>query len=84
MNMNTNNIDETVLALVKELTGDDTKSITMDENLSNVGFNSLVFIKMVVIMEDTFHFVFDDEMLDYNNYQTLQDISDYISLKIAN
>lgn len=81
--MNTNNIDEVVLALVKELMEDDRKSITMDDNLNDVGLNSLMFIKMVVTIEDTFDFIFDDEMLDYHRYQTLQDISDYIQSKVC-
>lgn len=54
----------------------------MDENLKNIGFNSLIFVKLVVSIEDTFQFTFDDEMLDYNRYKTLRDISDYIQARI--
>lgn len=80
--MKTNNINETLLILVKELIENVTEPITMDENLENIGFNSLIFVKLVVTIEDTFQFTFDDEMLDYKRYETLQDILDYIQARI--
>lgn len=80
--MKTNNVNETLLILAEELIENVTEPITMDENLENIGFNSLIFVKLVVSIEDTFQFTFDDEMLDYNRYKTLQDISDYIQARI--
>jgi acyl carrier protein len=80
--MKTNNVNETLLILAKELIENVTEPITMDENLKNIGFNSLIFVKLVVSIEDTFQFTFDDEMLDYNRYKTLRDISDYIQARI--
>ena len=80
--MKTNNVNETLLILAKELIENVTERITMDENLKNIGFNSLIFVKLVVSIEDTFQFTFDDEMLDYNRYKTLRDISDYIQARI--
>ena len=80
--MKTNTVNETLLILAKELIENVTEPITMDENLKNIGFNSLIFVKLVVSIEDTFQFTFDDEMLDYNRYKTLRDISDYIQARI--
>ena len=80
--MKTNNVNETLLILAKELIENVTEPITMDENLKNIGFNSLIFVKLVVSIEDTFQFTFDDEMLDYNRFKTLRDISDYIQARI--
>ena len=80
--MKTNNVNETLLILAEELIENVTEPITMDENLKNIGFNSLIFVKLVVSIEDTFQFTFDDEMLDYNRYKTLRDISDYIQARI--
>ena len=80
--MKTNNVNETLLILAKELIENVTEPITMDENLKNIGFNSLIFVKLVVSIEDTFQFTFDDEMFDYNRYKTLRDISDYIQARI--
>ena len=46
--MKTNNVNETLLILAKELIENVTEPITMDENLKNIGFNSLIFVKLVV------------------------------------
>ncbi len=49
--MKTNNVNETLLILAKELIENVTEPITMDENLKNIGFNSLIFVKLVVSIE---------------------------------
>jgi len=48
------------------------------KKLSDLAINSVVFIKIVVQLEDCFDFEFDDEDLDYNRFLYLSDICDYI------
>jgi acyl carrier protein len=79
--MNTQEINSVLLELAKEIITETTEPITMDQKITEIGFNSIIFIKMVVFIEDAFQFEFDDEMLNYNRYETLQNISDYIRSK---
>lgn len=82
--MKTQEINNILMELVKEIITETTEPITMDQKINEIGFNSILFIKMVVSIEDAFQFEFDDEMLNYNRYETLQNISDYIRSKKNN
>lgn len=51
--------------------------------LTNIGVNSLIFVKLVVELEDEFDITFDDEKLDYEGFANLDDLRRYIdSLKM--
>ena len=51
-------------------------------DLTNIGINSLIFVKLVVELEDEFDITFDDEKLDYKGFANLDELSRYIdSLK---
>mgnify|MGYP001635417802 CR=1 FL=1 len=56
--------------------------ITVDTLLSDLPFDSIKFIKMVVALESEFDFEFDDEKLLYTQFQTVKSLIEYVDLKL--
>lgn len=52
--------------------------ISLDTNLIEVGLNSLLFIRLVVMVEDMYGIEFMDEDLDLQKFRTLRNWTDYI------
>lgn len=49
------------------------------DNLLNLGMNSIIFIEIVVNLERKFNIEFEDEMLDYSKFNSLSSICNYIN-----
>lgn len=49
-----------------------------EENLIDLGINSLIFVKIVVNLESFFGFEFDDNDLNYERFQNVEAICIYI------
>ena len=56
--------------------------LTLQTEISDLGLDSISFIKVVVTLEETFGFEFDDEKLSFNSFETLQNLLDYVYYKI--
>lgn len=56
--------------------------LKVHDDLSILNIDSLIFIKIVVSIEDEFNFDFDDECLVKNNFLTLQSMITYVNSKI--
>ena len=52
--------------------------------LTSLGINSLLFIKLVVAIEDEFDIEFDDDDLDAGKLKTVEDFMDYIEARLEN
>ena len=52
-----------------------------DLEMKDMGINSISFIQIVVDIEETFGFEFDDEDLDYEKFRTMDDLYEYIDTK---
>ncbi len=50
--------------------------------LSDLGLNSLLFVKFVVRLEVEFDIDFDDENMDFKNFTTLNDIVNYVEQQV--
>ncbi|EPY14030.1 acyl carrier protein [Paenibacillus alvei] len=46
----------------------------MDVNIKELGINSLLFIKLIVALENTFEVEFDNTSLDVDNFLTLENL----------
>lgn len=57
-------------------------TLNLNDKFEHLGVNSAVFIKFVVKLEDAFDIEFDDDNLDYDNFQTIADIIRYIEQKM--
>ena len=52
-------------------------------NLSDLGLNSLLFIKFVVKLEVEFDIDFDDENMDVKNFVTVNDVVQYVEQQLS-
>lgn len=55
------------------------KEITPETKFVEFGTNSISFIKIIVDVENEFDIEFDDEKLSTNDFQTVNDLCNYIS-----
>ena len=78
-----NTIDEKFKSKLMEIFQLEENAIVLDVSLSKLGVSSIYYIKMVVGMEDLFNIEFDDEFLDYEKFETLSEILEYIKKKIS-
>lgn len=79
-----NDVQERTLVIIKkqiEDTAQDVK-IGLESELSSIGLNSVIFIKIVVDLENEFDIEFANEDLEYGRFKNIQDICDYISNKL--
>lgn len=72
-----------IIEILKEICEDDIDEIQMKDELKEKGISSLVFIQMLVLLEEQYDFVFEDEMLDQEKLSSIDVITDYI-IKIIN
>jgi len=59
------------------------ENVDSDELITNIGINSISFIKLVVSIESEFGFEFDDEYLDYKRISTLRSMAKYVEDRIS-
>lgn len=78
-----NTIDEKFKSKLMEIFQLEENAIVLDVSLSKLGVSSIYYIKMVVGMEDLFNIEFDDECLDYEKFETLSEILEYIKKRIS-
>jgi acyl carrier protein len=67
--------------MMKALERDDVE-VDINANLSSLGLNSILFIKIVVALEDAFNIDFDDEDLNNSRFGSIQEIITYVELKM--
>lgn len=56
-------------------------NITLDSNIAAIGIDSIVFIKIVVLLESEFDFEFDEEKLVISNFSTIRTLTEYVESK---
>ena len=58
--------------------------IKINDDLANLGINSLNFIRMIVRLEEAFNIEFPDEALEYDKFNTILEIVTYIDNFLLN
>ena len=58
--------------------------IKINDDLANLGINSLNFIRMIVRLEEAFNIEFPDEALEYDKFNTILEIATYIANFLLN
>lgn len=57
--------------------------LSPDDDLTDLGINSLLFVKIAVALENEFDIEFTDEDLDIQKFKTVGDIVGYVDGKIS-
>lgn len=61
----------------------DEKKIKEEDQLIDLGINSIDYIKIVLVLESEFGFEFDDEALDMKNISNVRLLYQYICKKLS-
>ena len=56
--------------------------MTKEDLLTKIGIHSLNFLRLIVAVEDTFGFEFDNDYLDLNQFSDVQSLITYIESNI--
>lgn len=78
--MSDDNITNKVIYIIKDLTKID---INVNAIIQDISLDSITFIKMVVALEETFNFEFDDEMLLIIKFPTIKSVIEYVESKVT-
>ncbi|KEI98764.1 hypothetical protein N496_03930 [Clostridium botulinum A2B3 87] len=60
----------------------DLSDIDLDQHLIELGLDSIYFIQLIVAFESEFDIQFDEEELDMENFSTINNIINYLNVKI--
>lgn len=64
-----------IVEIIKEINPDiDTGDLTLDSEIKEIGFDSIMFISLIVAIESEYDFEFRDEFLDMNRMKTIKEI----------
>ena len=60
------------------------ENINLEAKLQDLGANSYYYLRIVVALEDEFGFEFSDDQLDYEKFETVMEIVNYVEKQIQN
>ncbi len=71
--------EQLINIIVKFLEDESVRELLLeDDNLQQLMINSIDFIKLIVELERAFNIEFEDYALDYMNFRSLTELSDYV------
>ncbi len=50
----------------------------------DLAFDSIAFVNMIVLLENSYGFTFDDEYISIEKLKTVKDVANYIKIKTNN
>lgn len=77
-------IKERLNKIIGELFEVRPETIKGDYSLQEMGVDSLIFIRLVVMLENEFSIEFDDEALLIERFEKINDLQQYIQDKLEN
>ncbi len=77
------NIEERFMKVILPII-QDKNSVSLDQEFKDININSIIYIKLIVTIEEEFEFEFDEEMLVCKSNFCLRDILNYIQKKCRN
>lgn len=69
-------MEKKVLNIIKQICPD--MAVDTDSNFTVMGVDSITFIKIIVALEQEFGFEFDDEMLLFSAFPTIETMINYV------
>ena len=77
-------IQQEIINIIKHDLNDSLDTdIKLDMNLSDLGIDSVMFVKIIVEIESVFNFEFDNEKLLFTAFPRIIDLIDYVLFKIS-
>lgn len=77
------NLEDTLKRCILEIAQDDSYNIDEATNLTtDLNFNSIDFVKLIVKLEFVFDIEFDDEYLDFQKFNTYSWLYNYLLERI--
>lgn len=78
-------IENKVREIVIENVGDEleNENFGVEDDFSELGINSVSFLKVVVAIETEFDFEFEDDDLNISNFKNLKSLANYVNTKIS-
>lgn len=77
------NLEDTLKRCILEIAQDDSYNIDETTNLTtDLNFNSIDFVKLIVKLEFVFDIEFDDEYLDFQKFNTYSWLYNYLLERI--
>lgn len=80
INTDNEDIEETILQMVKNKLETDEK-ISAESNLYDIGLDSLLYVELLVEIEDRYGIEFEEDKISYKALSSVRDIGDYIKQK---
>lgn len=60
------------------------ENVSKSERFEELGINSLVFIRLLVELENEYNIEFDDDIIDFERISSISELSNYILLLMEN
>lgn len=71
-------VKKKIIEVINESLERDVTEFMEDNELQEIGLNSVSFIKIVVKLEQIFDVEFEDDALEYTKFKYLVDLCDYV------
>jgi len=82
--MYTQDILDFLYDIIKTEIQDSSICLSLESNLRVIGIDSLLFIKLLVKIEDKYEIEFDDRELNYDNSESIKNLAELIGRNIIN
>lgn len=77
------NIEQEILSLFAEEAGiSDIGNNLINQEIKDIGINSITFVKIIVTIENKYNIEFDFDMLSINQFSTLASLIVYVRSKL--
>lgn len=76
------NIEQEILSLFAEEAGISIGNNLINQEIKDIGINSITFVKIIVTIENKFNIEFDFDMLSINQFSTLASLIVYVRSKL--
>lgn len=69
-------IEQKIFELIKKNIAN--KKMDILANLTDLGINSITFVKILIAIENEYDFEFDDDDLNFENFKTVSTLAKYV------
>lgn len=78
-----NEICDNIKNIIGQIADIQTSELNNDVALMDIGFNSISYIKLVVMLEENYNIEFDDDSLVYSSFASVSKIAELVHKYVA-